>query len=535
MLTEQTSEPPLDDARAGRRPPHDVARARSTSAKASTSRRASTATSSRCCGTRARDARLYLGASPRAGIALLRVAKARALAAGRDFVLPDDVKAVAEPVLAHRLILAPEARSAGLARADLVARGAREDAGSRLVLTRRGRLALAARRRRLPRRLGVRLAGALSGRGRAPRSRAARRGSGCALARRPSALQPTPAGAREHVEGDDVEVRVELESDAGGSPPARSCSRAGRTLGERVTRLARRGPARCAAATCSRAVPRGRYELRGARPCSRIRSGWRAPSVALDAPRRAARLPAPRRARRASSPSRAALARRAAACCCGGRRGFDLHSVRDYEHGESLRTVHWRSTARRGAADGEGAGGRAARRGRGGARRRAGGGRARELRPAGARRRLDPARARAARTGGRARGQRRAPARRCRRSRPRGLAARARAARRGRARRPRPLAALLVDEEGRSGRALELVVVTARAHADAGRPARPSARQRPRSLVFVDRGELRRTEPTAEPALLRLQAAGVPVAVVRAATTSRRRSAAPACRRRRMR
>jgi MoxR-like ATPase len=60
------------------------------------------------------DSRLYLGASPRAGIALLRVAKARALAAGRSFLEPDDVKAVAVPVLAHRLILAPEARSSGL-------------------------------------------------------------------------------------------------------------------------------------------------------------------------------------------------------------------------------------------------------------------------------------------------------------------------------------------------------------------------------------------------------------------------------------
>jgi MoxR-like ATPase len=60
------------------------------------------------------DSRLYLGASPRAGIALLRVAKARALAAGRSFVEPDDVKAVAVAVLAHRLILAPEARSSGL-------------------------------------------------------------------------------------------------------------------------------------------------------------------------------------------------------------------------------------------------------------------------------------------------------------------------------------------------------------------------------------------------------------------------------------
>jgi MoxR-like ATPase len=66
------------------------------------------------------DPRLYLGASPRAGIALLRVAKARALAAGRAFVSPDDVKAIAGPVLAHRLIVAPEARSTGLGAAELV-------------------------------------------------------------------------------------------------------------------------------------------------------------------------------------------------------------------------------------------------------------------------------------------------------------------------------------------------------------------------------------------------------------------------------
>ena len=59
------------------------------------------------------DVRLYLGASPRAGIALLRVAKARALADGREYVLPDDVQAVAVAVLAHRLILGPEARAGG--------------------------------------------------------------------------------------------------------------------------------------------------------------------------------------------------------------------------------------------------------------------------------------------------------------------------------------------------------------------------------------------------------------------------------------
>jgi MoxR-like ATPase len=67
------------------------------------------------------DPRLYLGGSPRAGIALMRVAKARALARGRDYLLPDDVKAVAVHVLSHRLILAPEARSAGHSGQDVVA------------------------------------------------------------------------------------------------------------------------------------------------------------------------------------------------------------------------------------------------------------------------------------------------------------------------------------------------------------------------------------------------------------------------------
>jgi MoxR-like ATPase len=54
------------------------------------------------------DPRIELGASPRAGLMLLRAAKARALLQGRDHALPDDVQALAQPVLAHRLLLAPE-------------------------------------------------------------------------------------------------------------------------------------------------------------------------------------------------------------------------------------------------------------------------------------------------------------------------------------------------------------------------------------------------------------------------------------------
>jgi MoxR-like ATPase len=63
---------------------------------------------------------LALGASPRAGIALLRMAKARAVAAGRDYALPEDVQAVATSVLGHRLIVAPEARAAGVIGEDAI-------------------------------------------------------------------------------------------------------------------------------------------------------------------------------------------------------------------------------------------------------------------------------------------------------------------------------------------------------------------------------------------------------------------------------
>jgi MoxR-like ATPase len=55
------------------------------------------------------DPRVELGASPRAGLMLLRAAKALAMVHGRDHALPDDVQALAQPVLAHRLVLAPEA------------------------------------------------------------------------------------------------------------------------------------------------------------------------------------------------------------------------------------------------------------------------------------------------------------------------------------------------------------------------------------------------------------------------------------------
>lgn len=58
--------------------------------------------------------RVYLGVSPRASLMLLHAAKARALIRGRSFVLPDDLKTLAVPVLAHRILLAPEAELEGI-------------------------------------------------------------------------------------------------------------------------------------------------------------------------------------------------------------------------------------------------------------------------------------------------------------------------------------------------------------------------------------------------------------------------------------
>jgi MoxR-like ATPase len=56
---------------------------------------------------------VYLGASPRAAIMLLRAARAMAASAGRDYAIPDDIKALAIPVLAHRLIVSADAAMGG--------------------------------------------------------------------------------------------------------------------------------------------------------------------------------------------------------------------------------------------------------------------------------------------------------------------------------------------------------------------------------------------------------------------------------------
>ena len=111
MLAEQTTEPPLDHLK-------PVASHAELVAAVAAARRVHVEESltryvvALLRHTRA-SSKLALGGSPRSGIALLSLAKARALVERRDFVVPEDVQALAGPVLAHRLILAPEARATG--------------------------------------------------------------------------------------------------------------------------------------------------------------------------------------------------------------------------------------------------------------------------------------------------------------------------------------------------------------------------------------------------------------------------------------
>jgi len=66
------------------------------------------------------DANVYVGASPRGSLALLKLSRAKAALDGRDYVLPDDVKTFAIPALVHRLILSPELWSKRITPTDIV-------------------------------------------------------------------------------------------------------------------------------------------------------------------------------------------------------------------------------------------------------------------------------------------------------------------------------------------------------------------------------------------------------------------------------
>jgi len=72
------------------------------------------------CNRTRSHASLYLGASPRGSLGLVRTAKALALLRGRDYVLPDDIKGMAVPVLAHRVILNPEEKLQGVTAREVI-------------------------------------------------------------------------------------------------------------------------------------------------------------------------------------------------------------------------------------------------------------------------------------------------------------------------------------------------------------------------------------------------------------------------------
>lgn len=67
------------------------------------------------------NAKIYLGGSPRASLALMRCAKATAMFAGRDFIIPDDIQFLATHILNHRLILTPDADMEGLSSEEIIA------------------------------------------------------------------------------------------------------------------------------------------------------------------------------------------------------------------------------------------------------------------------------------------------------------------------------------------------------------------------------------------------------------------------------
>jgi uncharacterized protein (DUF58 family) len=163
-----------------------------------------------------------------------------------------------------------------------------------------------------------------------------------AVANRPLGIRRTLA-AGERVEGEDVEVTVRLTSERRLVPARWTLRERIGKLGEVDTPVGATGFARYVLER----LPRGRYEFEGAVAViedpfglERVEQRLEAPGALLVYPRLVEldRLFSEGGTR--SHDGRQLLLRRPS--------GFDLHSVRDYEHGDSLRKVHWRSTARRG-------------------------------------------------------------------------------------------------------------------------------------------------------------------------------------------
>ena len=323
------------------------------------------------------------------------------------------------------------------------------------------------------------------------------------------------AGDLEHVEGDDVPVVVEVEPTGRVPPAAATLVETIGRIGEQRHTLRRHG-GRLSVRYVLRSLPRGRYAFESSRIELGDPFGLQRAAIALEAP--GALLVYPRLVELGRLFSDAgALSHAGQRLLLRRPTGFDLHSVRDYEHGDSLRRVHWRSTARRGQLmvkeledaprdevavllDGD-------------ARAVVGESFDVQVRAAGS---ILDAYVR--------RGRRavlvvnaaspeaqavHSPVSDWRRALEVLAAAEPSA--------DASLARLLADASGPATRALELVVVTARIEPElVDRLVQRSLGRRKVSLVYVDPTSFAGAKPQRDPALLRLQAAGVVVAVIRA-------------------
>jgi uncharacterized protein (DUF58 family) len=321
--------------------------------------------------------------------------------------------------------------------------------------------------------------------------------------------------SHDHVEGDDVEQRVVAYPSGGLPPPTAALAESVGRLGDQRHVLRRQGRRLIVDYRLER-LPRGRYPFANSRIEIADPFGLQRRDVAL--PPLGALLVYPRIV------ALDRLFSEAGAHALDGRRlllrrptGFDLHSVRDYEHGESLRKVHWRTTARRGQLmvkeledaprdeiavllDGYHA---------------AVAGESFDVQVRAAASMLEAYVRRNRRAvlvvnaAERVAQQVHSPAADRRRAHE-VLAAvepNARA----------PLTALLAEESSPAARALELVVVTARVdNALADRLVQRALGRRRVSLVYVDAPTFAGAAPTVEPLLLRLTASGIPVAVLHA-------------------
>jgi uncharacterized protein (DUF58 family) len=163
-----------------------------------------------------------------------------------------------------------------------------------------------------------------------------------ALANRPLQIRRTLASG-ERLEGEDVEVTVRLASERRLVPARWTLRERIGKLGEVTTPVGATGFARYVLEQ----LPRGRYEFQSSIAViedpfglERVEQPLESPGALLVYPRLVELDRLFSEGGRRSHDGRRLLLRRPS--------GFDLHSVRDYEHGDSLRKVHWRSTARRG-------------------------------------------------------------------------------------------------------------------------------------------------------------------------------------------